>query len=250
MNAPEENTDAKSAERILPLIDLTLLGDYDSIEDIDALCDAATTEFGSVAAVCVWPTFVHHAAQRLAGTPVRVAAVANFPEGEQDPHRAVVDAISIVAKGGHEVDVVFPWRALADGHNGVGAQLVAQTREAIGDDVLLKVILETGELGDPELIHKAAFEALDGGADFLKTSTGKTEHSATPEAARILLRALIDHDRVAGIKISGGVRTVDQALPYLALADEMMGAYWTRPSTFRFGASSLLDDVLQALAAK
>ncbi len=247
---PTNMNDAALAERILPLIDLTLLGENDSADDIDALCDAATTEYGNVAAVCVWPTFVDQAVERLRGSSVQIAAVANFPEGDPDPHRAIVDAVSIVAKGGTEVDVVFPWRTLASGQDGVGTELVSQTRAAIGPDVALKVILETGELGDPELIRRAAFEALDGGADFLKTSTGKTEHSATPEAARVLLQALIDHDHAAGIKISGGVRSVDQALPYLDLADQMMGTYWTRPSTFRFGASSLLDDVLRVLAAQ
>ena len=125
---------------------------------------------------------------------------------------------------------------------------MAATRAAIGPDVVLKVIVESGELAEPELIRTAAREALAGGADFLKTSTGKTAHSATPQAARILLQAVADNDRPAGVKISGGVKTVSQAGEYLDLADEICGADWAGPKTFRFGASSLLQDVLRALA--
>ena len=236
-----------AAERVLPLIDLTSLGDADTTEDIEALCAAAPTAFGPVAAVCVWPRFVAQAAERLAGTSIDVAAVANFPAGDPDPGPAVADAEAIVAAGGTEVDVVYPWRSLAGGDRDVGPALVAATRASIGPDVALKVILETGELVDPELIRIAANHSIEAGADFLKTSTGKTAHSATPEAATVLLEVLADAGRPVGLKISGGVRTTEQAAAYLALADRFMGPGWAEKATFRFGASSLLDDVLAAL---
>ncbi|MGH1489811.1 MAG: deoxyribose-phosphate aldolase [Acidimicrobiales bacterium] len=237
-----------AALRTLALIDLTSLGENDVPADIDVLCDGATTSFGEVAAVCVWPQFVSQAVGRLAGTDIDIAAVANFPAGDADPALAIADAKQIVADGGTEVDVVYPWRSLALGDVDAGPRLVAATRQAIGPDVGLKVILETGELVEEQLIRTAAMHALDAGADFLKTSTGKTARSATPEAAAVLLDVLASYQSEAGIKISGGVRTVDQAVVYLDLADRVMGSDWVSKETFRFGASSLLGDVLAALS--
>ncbi len=243
-----------AARRILPLIDLTSLGDEDDEATIDQLCGQATTPHGPVAAVCVWPRFVAQAAGLLAGTSIEIAAVANFPEGDPDFTRAVDDARQIVEAGGTEVDVVYPWRALAAGDTEVGRLLVAAVRRTIGDDIGLKVILETGELVEPELIGRAAIDALNAGADFLKTSTGKTARSATPEAAAILLDVLAGRaeqtdqpGRSAGLKVSGGVRTVEQAAGYLQLADDRLGDRWVTAETFRFGASGLLGDVLEAL---
>ena len=247
-SAPVQDT----ARRVLPLIDLTSLGDDDRSDTIDALCDAAQTPFGPVAAVCVWPRFVAQAVQRLGTDSIGVAAVANFPEGLADIDRATADARQIVDAGGTEVDVVFPWASLIAGDLDIGRELVVATREAVGPDIVLKVILETGELPTDELIRRAASDAIAGGADFLKTSTGKTSHSATPAAVRVLLeglsrrRTLIGGGSV-GLKVSGGVRTVAQAEEYLSLADEAMGSEWCSPQTFRFGASALLDDVLARL---
>lgn len=200
-----------------------------------------------MAAVCVWPRFVALAVTELEGTGIPVAGVANFPEGDVDIARAVADSREIVEAGGTEVDVVFPWRALRDGQSGVGRQLVEATRAAIGEDIALKVILETGELGDPSLIRAAATESIAGGADFLKTSTGKTEYSATPEAVRLLLQVAQSDPRPVGVKISGGVRTVEDAAIYLGLADEVFGSDQVTSDRVRIGASSLLKDVLAAL---
>lgn len=236
--------DADAAARVLPLIDLTSLGDDDTESKIEQLCTDAVTTVGPVAAVCVWPRFVATAAALLSDTPVGVAAVANFPDGSTSAERAVADARAIVAAGGTEVDVVYPWRALQSGDRTSGPALVAATRAALGPGTTLKVILETGELQDEQLIRLAAADAVAGGADFLKTSTGKTEHSATPEAARVLLDVIEASDRPVGLKVSGGVRTVAQAMVYLDLADTVMGGEWVTPSTFRFGASGLLADVL------
>jgi deoxyribose-phosphate aldolase len=183
----------------------------------------------------------------LEGTGIPVAGVANFPEGDIDIARAVADAREIVEADGTEVDVVFPWRALRDGQSGVGQELVEATRAAIGDKVTLKVILETGELSDPSLIGAAATESIAGGADFLKTSTGKTDHSDTPEAVRLLLQIAQSQSRPVGVKVSGGVRTVDDAAIYLLLAEEIFGADRVNSDLVRIGASSLLDDVLTAL---
>ncbi len=239
--------DQTLARRVLPLIDLTLLGDEDSVSDVEALCDSATTRFGSVAAVCVWPELINVASRRLSGTGIRIAGVANFPEGKNDSSRALSDTAAILESGGNEVDVVFPWRALRDGQIGVGATLVQHVRDALPDQTVLKVILETGELQDPSLIHQAAIESIAAGADFLKTSTGKTAHSATPEAVRQLFEIVAQEPRQVGVKVSGGVRTLEQANTYLSIADEILGEPHISPEILRFGASSLLDAVLVAL---
>jgi len=232
------------ARRTIPLVDLTSLGDEDTAADVKALCAAATSAIEPVAAVCVWPRFVELAVGELAGTHVSVASVANFPDGDFNIALAVDDARTIEAAGGTEVDVVLPWRLLAAGQTGISRQLVQATRDEIGDETLLKVIIESGELIDDDLIRAASIEALDAGADFLKTSTGKTATSATLAAARVMLDSISGHTRSAGLKISGGVRTTEQAADYLSLADEMMGPDWVSVATFRFGASSLLADLI------
>lgn len=241
-------TDPTRDQRVLSLIDLTLLGDDDHVADVEALCDAAITPYGNVAAVCVWPQFVSTAVGRLGDSNIEIAAVANFPSGANDPDGAVRDAQQIADSGGTEVDVVFPWRSLAAGEVGAGRSLVERVRSALPGSLLLKVILETGELDDPALIGAAALEAVEGGADFLKTSTGKTERSATPQAARQLFEIAATADHPVGVKISGGVRTVDQALAYIDIASDIFGPDRVNSSTMRIGASSLLSAVLDSLS--
>lgn len=238
---------AAVAARVLPLLDLTSLGADDTPADIDRLCAAAQTPAGPVASVCIWPRFVAQAVDLLAGTGIPVAAVANFPEGDDDDDRAVADARAIVEAGGLEVDVVVPWRRLAAGDEAPVARLVGAVRAEVGPDIVVKAILETGELVEDALIARAGHLALDGGADFLKTSTGKTEHSATPEAARTLLDVLCERagpDGPAGIKISGGVGTTEQAAVYLDLADRAFGPDRVSAATMRYGASRLLGALL------
>ena len=235
---------------MLSLLDLTSLGDSDDDDTIRELCRNASTVHGPVAAVCVWPRFVPLAHQELQGCAVRIAAVANFPEGISDPGSVAHEAAQIVADGGHEVDVVYPWRQhLATGREG-GLELVSAVRNAVGEDIVLKVILETGELDDLEIVTDAARAAVAAGADFLKTSTGKVGTGATPEAVRALLAvASEDRDRGGqiGVKVSGGVRDLETAAAYLRMAEEVMGTAWPCVETMRFGASSLLGDLLAAM---
>jgi len=236
----------RTAARALALLDLTSLNDGDEAAAIDALCTRAMTPHGPVAAVCVWPRFVAQAAAALKGTGIRVAAVANFPDGGEDIEAAVADAAAILEAGGDEVDVVFPYRSLMAGNNAVGAELVEACRLVCGDKARLKVIIESGELKDPALIRTASEIALDAGADFIKTSTGKVPVNATPEAAEIMLTALKAHGR-GGFKAAGGIRDTVAAGDYLAIADRIMGPDWATPDTFRFGASGVLNDLLAVL---
>jgi deoxyribose-phosphate aldolase len=242
--------DTVEAARIaLACLDLTSLNDADTEADVIALCQRAVGVHGAVAAVCVWPRFAR-VARAHADHAVRVAAVANFPDGSTDIARTLRDVDAIVQAGAQEVDVVLPWRALLADDHAACAALLRATRHAC-NGLALKVILETGELRDDATIERAARLALAEGADFLKTSTGKTPVGATPQGAAVILRT-IAADAAArlrvGFKASGGIRTVAAAVPYIDAVERQLGAQALKPARFRIGASSLLDDIEAVLA--
>jgi len=244
MTTPDDSQAA--ARMALACLDLTSLNDADKPADIERLCRRAQGPWGPTAAVCVWPRFAG-LARSLLPPQIAVAAVANFPHGSSDVERAVRDAGEIVAAGAQEVDVVLPYRDLA----AAPGLLAAVRRACVG--LKLKVILETGELKTAPVVTLACRIALDAGADFLKTSTGKTPVSATPEAARLLLQA-IAADAAArshvGFKPAGGIRTVADASAYARLVAEYLGAAAVHPTRFRIGASGLLDDIEAVLAGR
>ena len=233
---------AATARRALALLDLTDLGDACTATQVDALCRDAKA--GGVAAICVWPQFVHHAARLLAGGPVRIATVINFPGGGGDVERAVDDTAEALRDGAHEIDLVLPYRAFLRGDAETARLMVEAVREAC-PAAGLKVILETGELQSREAIAAASRLALAAGADFVKTSTGKSPVSATVAAAETMLHAIREAGR-GGLKVSGGLRTLGDAASYLALADRIMGPDWVHPATFRLGASSLFGVLMAA----
>ncbi|KEI69528.1 deoxyribose-phosphate aldolase [Endozoicomonas elysicola] len=248
-------TDLNVRSRLaLQLMDLTSLNDDDTPEKIIELCHQAHTEAGNTAAVCIYPRFIPVARKTLNSlglNDVTIATVTNFPEGGDDIEIAVAETKAAVAYGADEVDVVFPYRALMAGNEEVGAELVRRCKEACGADVLLKVIIETGELKDPSLIRKASEISIDAGADFIKTSTGKVPVNATPESARIMLEAIRDSGNTqVGFKPAGGIKTAEDAALHLDLADEIMGEGWVDRRHYRFGASSLLSNLLIALGLK
>lgn len=235
------------ARAVLGLLDLASLETSDDDARIERLCRRAVTPFGKVAAVCVHGPFVPLCKKALAGTGVRVATVVNFPEGRANPRAAELETRALVAAGADEIDAVLPFEALRRGDRQAAGDLVAACRAACGADAKLKIILETGALIGAELIAAASRIAIDAGADFIKTSTGKRAVGATPEAARAMLTAIRDCGKPVGFKAAGGVRTLDQANTYLDLAAAVMGPDWATPETFRLGASGLLDDLLQRL---
>jgi deoxyribose-phosphate aldolase len=235
--------DAALAERAIPLLDLTSLRGDETPAEIEALCDRAREH--CTAAVCIYPAHLAVAKHRLAGGTVRLATVTNFPDGSDDLARAAEETAAAVAAGADEVDVVAPIQAIRDGDIGLVGELVETCREAAGAHVTLKLILETGSLREPDLITAAARAAVMAGIDFLKTSTGKAEVGATLEAAALLLTVSEESGGRVGFKAAGGIRTAADAAAYLALADAIMGPDWASPRTFRFGASSLLDDLLR-----
>ncbi len=244
-----DGRDLQAAARIaLACLDLTSLNDADTPDDIAALCQRARSVHGDVAAVCVWPRFV---AQARAALPahIKVAAVADFPDGALDIKRALADVEAIASAGGNEVDVVLPWRALlADEAGDEVADFLSAVREA-SEPLTLKVIIESGELKKPELIAQATRLALAAGADFVKTSTGKTAVGATPEAAAVMLKEIATSGlSSAGFKASGGVRSVLDAAGYIAQAQAALGAGALNPQRLRFGASGLLTDIEAVLS--
>ncbi|HWL43764.1 MAG TPA: deoxyribose-phosphate aldolase [Ilumatobacter sp.] len=225
----------------ISLVDLTNLDDRCTADAVAALCTRAA-EHG-VAAVCVWPDFVPQAAAVLAGTGVGVATVVNFPTGDERPYAVSAVAGCAVDDGATEVDVVLPYRALLAGDTAWVLDVLRTARVAsVGTH--LKVILETGELPDQDTVAAAARLAIEAGADFVKTSTGKSPVSATPEAVATMLDVIAGTDHTVGLKPSGGIRTAADAEVYLALAAERMGTDYLAPATFRFGASSLLDALI------
>jgi len=241
-----DETLKETARRAISLLDLTNLNDDCDPAAITDLCARAQTPFGPVAAICIWPQFVAQAKAELEGSGLRIATVVNFPSGVE-PHGEVIELTQqAVADGADDIDMVIPWSLLLEGHPEQIAPSVARVKAAAGA-ATVKAILETGMLEDEAHIRTACKAALAGGADFLKTSTGKVPVNATPWSARILLEEIAAADRPVGFKPAGGVRSTQDAQIYLDLADEIMGGDWATPETFRFGASSVLAALIATL---
>ncbi|KPC50861.1 deoxyribose-phosphate aldolase [Amantichitinum ursilacus] len=245
------NPDSLAIARIIALMDLTSLRDEDTAASIANLCAQAQTPLGAPAALCIYPQFIQGARRQLEAlglAQVKIATVTNFPYGGADVALAERETATAIALGADEVDVVFPWRALQLGDTAVGAHLVSACKRACGDKPL-KVIIESGELKTPDLIRLASCIAIDAGANFIKTSTGKVPVNATPEAAAIMLQVIAERNRDCGFKAAGGVRNQAEAEVYLQLATEALGSAWLTPAHFRFGTSSLLANLLAAPGA-
>jgi deoxyribose-phosphate aldolase len=238
------------ARRLLGLMDLTSLNPTDDEASVRQLAALASTAAGRVAALCIWPRFIPIAQSCLRGTGVAIAVVANFPAGAGDVATAAAETAAAVASGADEVDVVFPYRAMLEGDDARGLELVRACRAACGTRALLKVILETGQLGSTERIRHAAELAIDGGAHFLKTSTGKTQPGATLQATAVLqevIAAAKARGVAVGLKVSGGVSSIAEAQAYLELYERQFGPGSATSATFRIGASSLIKPVHAAL---
>jgi deoxyribose-phosphate aldolase len=238
------------ATRALSLLDLTNLKDDCAPEQIVSLCARAQTAFGPTAAICIWPRFVMQARTLLGpNSPVRIATVVNFPAGDAKIEDVLAETRDAVADGADDIDLVIPYRALMAGNEQAVTDMVTAVKAACGS-AILKTILETGELKDKSLIRKASDLSIAAGADFIKTSTGKVGVNATLEAADIMLQAIRDSRKKVGFKPAGGIANVMDASLYLRLADTIMGEDWAIPSTFRFGASGLLDDIVAVLSGE
>jgi len=245
-------------EKVLGLIDLTTLEGTDSDQKVQQLCLKAVSlgDIGlgvhSVAAVCVYPVFVATAKKFLAGSKVKVAAVAGgFPSGQMALHLRVAEVAWTVEQGADEIDMVISRGKMLSGDIDFIAKEVKDHKKACGK-AHLKVILETGELLSPELIKQASEIAIAAGADFIKTSTGKVKPAATLEATWVMLHVIKDHfektGKKVGFKPAGGISTAEEAVDYYLLVRHVLGDQWLNPTLFRFGASRLFDTVLKAIA--
>ncbi|MEJ7138750.1 deoxyribose-phosphate aldolase [Amphibiibacter pelophylacis] len=248
-------SDTGCARLALACLDLTELGDACTEADVAALCRKAQGEVGGVAgvlprtaAVCVWPRFV---AQARAALPpgIAVAAVVNFPGGDEALEAVTAQVDTIRSGGGQEVDVVLPWRALQAGDDAACTRLLNGVRQA-SRGLVLKLILESGAL-DAAQIARASALGLAAGVDFLKTSTGKIPQGASLEAVQIMLAAMAADPRrdSLGLKPSGGIRTVADTRPYFQAVRDTLGDAALVPARFRIGASGLWNDIARVLGA-
>jgi deoxyribose-phosphate aldolase len=245
---------AKAIDLAIRMVDLTTLEGADTPGKVRALCakarrpDPADPSCPSAAAICVYPAMVKVAASALAGSGVHLASVATaFPSGQAPLEVKLADTRDAVAAGADEIDMVISRGAfLAGDYTHVFEEIVA-VKEACGG-AHLKVILETGELGTYDNIRRASWLAMLAGADFIKTSTGKVAVNATLPITLVMLEAVRDfrerHGRIIGVKPAGGIKTTKDAIKYLVLINETVGDEWLSPDRFRFGASSLLNDLL------
>lgn len=238
----------------ISMIDLTTLEGADTPGKVRSLCGKARrpdpTDPGvpPVAAVCVYPDLVPYAKVGLAGSPVKVASVATaFPSGRASLQVKLADVADAVTAGADEVDMVIDRGAFLAGHYGLVLEEVRAVKAACGR-AQLKVILETGELVTYDNVRRACWTAMIGGADFVKTSTGKVSPAATLPVALVMLEAVRDFadasGRAVGVKVAGGIRSSKDAIRYLVLVNEVAGEAWLGPDRFRIGASSLLNDLL------
>lgn len=233
-------------KKMIGLLDLTSLNDNDTPEVITNLCQKAHSPQGSVTAVCVYPQFVKLAKKLLKDSQVKVATVCNFPSGSDDLSATLQEIASCLDDGADEIDVVYPYHAYLAGREAFAKDFIQQCKASC-QTATLKVIIESGELQDPKIIANVSRDVIAAGADFLKTSTGKVSTGATLEAAETMITAIknAQTEKVIGFKASGGVRTTAQAQQYLNIATNIMGDSWVSADTFRFGASSLLDNLLK-----
>jgi deoxyribose-phosphate aldolase len=246
---------AWAIDMAIRMVDLTTLEGSDTQGKVRSLCakaarpDPSDSSAPPVAAVCVYPDMVGFAVHALRGTQVQVASVATaFPSGRASLTTKLVDVAEAVAAGATEIDMVIDRGAfLAGNYLKVFEEIVA-VKHACGP-AHLKVILETGELVTLDAVRRASWLALLAGGDFIKTSTGKVSPAATPPVALVMLQAVRDFaartGEVRGVKLAGGIRTTKEAVRYLVMVNEVAGQRWLDPKAFRFGASSLLNDLLQ-----
>ncbi|UQX87804.1 deoxyribose-phosphate aldolase [Jatrophihabitans telluris] len=246
---------AWAIDTAIRMVDLTTLEGADTHGKVRSLCakaarpDPSDPTAPAVAAVCVYPDLVATAVQALRGTGVGVASVATaFPSGRAALATKLVDVRDAVAAGASEIDMVIDRGAFLSGRYLQVFDEIVATKQACGT-AHLKVILETGELVTLDSVRRASWLALLAGGDFIKTSTGKVTPAATPPVALVMLQAARDFaartGEVRGVKLAGGIRTTKEAVRYLVMVNEVAGDRWLSPDTFRFGASTLLNDLLQ-----
>lgn len=260
-NDVEENLTEENLKTCFSCLDLTSLSCIDSIESITefaskvALFKNNFKQVPSVASICVFPNFVDVVGLALGNSTVAITSVsAGFPTSQTFLEVKMLETAMAVESGADEVDIVMNLGGFLSGDFDCTASEIEMIKDEVGEDVTLKVILETGELKDADKIYQASILAMLSGADFIKTSTGKTPVSATPFAAVVMCQAIKDFysatDRKVGIKIAGGVKTSQDAVTYYSIVKMLLGEDWLNPSLFRIGASSLANSLLSDISGE
>ena len=239
----------------LSILDLTTLEGSDTTAKVEALCFKASgyeaMGLPNVAAVCVYPVFARQVKGLLSGTGINTACVAGaFPAGQSPLHVKIAEVKYAVDEGADEIDMVISRGKFLENNYIEVFEEINDIKDACGK-AHLKVILETGELADPQKIYDASILAMKAGGDFIKTSTGKISPAATPETAYVMLNAIRDYHestgKFIGFKPAGGVSTPEQALVYLSLVEHILGPEWLTPKLFRIGASRLADGLAELI---
>ena len=239
-------------------IDLTTLSCNDSVTSVTTFARKAAEFYGkyphipNVASICVYPAFVETVGLAVDGTPMRITSVAGgFPASQTYLEVKALEVAMAVENGADEVDIVLNVGRMLTGEYDEAANEVEVIRSEMDEELVLKVIIESGALKTPELIRKASLLSMFAGADFVKTSTGKIDVAATPEAALVMCQAIRDYyektGRKIGFKAAGGVRTPEDAALYYTIVEETLGKEWLTPELFRIGASSAANNLLTAI---
>lgn len=242
---------------IVSMCDLTTLEGEDTEGKVSQMVakaiipDPNDLDISNVAAVCVYPSLVSIAKEKIGNSSVKVAAVSSyFPSGQVPMESKLLDTKYAIDSGADEIDIVINRKAFLEGDYRKVYDEILALKEVCGD-VHLKTILEVGDLRTYENIRKASLISLAAGSDFIKTSTGKLSVGSSRQACYVMAKAVLDFKNLsgvsAGIKVAGGIRDAKDAIRYLVLIKEEMGNEWLTPDLFRFGASSLLDDVLKQI---
>lgn len=248
-------------KRCFGCIDLTSLGATDSRRSIGEFTRKAIElprhfpEAGSVASICVYPVFVETVGLAVGDSKMAITSVSGgFPSSQTYLEVKMLETAMAIENGADEIDIVISIGEMLDGEYDLAGNEIETLRAEIGDDAILKVILESGTLSDPELIHKAATIAMEAGADFIKTSTGKNGIAATPEAAVAMCLAIRQFaektGRKVGFKAAGGISTAESAALYYSIVEEILGEEWLTPERFRIGASSLANNLLSEIEGR
>ena len=245
----------------LSAVDLTTLTCNDSVESVTDFARRTVTfaekypEIPNVASICVYPSFVETVGVAVDGTPMRITSVGGgFPSSQTFLEVKMLEVAMAVENGADEVDIVLNVGKMLTGAYDEAANEVEMIRSEMDEDVILKVILETGALKTPELIHKASIISMAAGADFIKTSTGKIDVAATPEAAVVMCQAIKmfyeKTGRKVGFKAAGGVKTPQDAALYYTIVEQILGDQWLTTDLFRIGASSAANNLLSAIVGQ
>ena len=248
-------------KRCFGCIDLTSSGATDSRRSIGEFTRKAIElprhfpEAGSVASICVYPVFVETVGLAAGDSKMAITSVSGgFPSSQTYLEVKMLETAMAIENGADEIDIVISIGEMLDGEYDLAGNEIETLRAEIGDDAILKVILESGTLSDPELIHKAATIAMEAGADFIKTSTGKNGIAATPEAAVAMCLAIRQFaektGRKVGFKAAGGISTAESAALYYSIVEEILGEEWLTPELFRIGASSLANNLLSEIEGR